>query len=379
MMSDPYPTYERLRRESPVAWVPVLNRFLVTAYDLCHQIEMDQETFSADVTGSTMNRALGGKPMLRKDDPEHAIDRSAVNPVLRPKNLKETWAPVFERNARRYLEVLEGKGPDSADLNHDYAVPVASQNLMDLLGLKEVSIEQMRRWSYDFIAGTGNVLDDADIWNRCDSSQTELDTILAELIPYYAAHPDGSMTSALANSGLPHADVASNIKLTISGGMNEPQHMVTNIVWALSQEAADRRSALLEGAMWPEIFDEAVRWLSPIGMYPRETTHETILGGVRLPAGAGIGVVVGSANRDTSVFGNDAAAFNPSRPKRAHLAFGSGVHLCAGHWAAKISIGQIAVPLAYERFPDLRFDDRRDPVWDGWVFRGLTSLPVTWN
>lgn len=379
MMLDPYPTYERLRQESPVAWIPSIKKFLVTNYEGCHTVEMDQEIFSANVSGAAMNRALGAQPMLRKDDPDHAADRAPINPVLRPKNIKEAWAPVFERNARTYLDVLEDQGPDKADLNRDYAAPVASQNLIDLLGLKDVAVEQMRRWSHDFIAGSGNVLDDQAIWDRCDASQAELDAILDELIPFYQQHPDASMTSALANSGLPFANVAANVKLTISGGMNEPQHMVTNIVWALSRHPEQLNNALADDALWAAVFDETVRWRSPIGMYPRETTRETTLCGVRLPAGAGLGVVVGSANRDTAQFGPTADEFNIFRPKTSHLAFGSGVHLCAGHWAAKTSIGQIAVPLAYERFPGLRTDDTRAETWDGWVFRGLTSLPVTWN
>ncbi len=379
LISDPYPTYERLRREAPVAWVPALKKFLVTSYAGCHAVELDQEIFSANVSGATMNRALGAQPMLRKDDPDHAADRAAINPVLRPKNIKEAWAPVFERNARMYLDVLEEKGPGQADLNRDYAAPVASQNLIDLLGLKDVRVEQMRRWSHDFIAGAGNVLDDQAIWDRCEASRAELDAILDELIPFYQQHPNASMTSALANSGLPFDNVAANVKLTISGGMNEPQHMVTNIVWALSRHTEQLDKVLHDDALWPAVFDETVRWLSPIGMYPRETTQETTLGGVRLPAGAGIGVVVASANRDVDHFGPTAGEFDIFRPKTSHLAFGSGVHLCAGHWAAKTSIGQIAVPLAYQRFPGLRTDETRPETWDGWVFRGITSLPVTWN
>ena len=91
MMTDPYPTYERLRQESPVAWVPAINKFLVTNYAGCHAVEQDQEIFSANVSGAAMNRALGAQPMLRKDDPEHAADRAPINPVLRPKNIKEAW------------------------------------------------------------------------------------------------------------------------------------------------------------------------------------------------------------------------------------------------------------------------------------------------
>ncbi|HEX2247399.1 MAG TPA: cytochrome P450 [Arthrobacter sp.] len=379
MMADPYPTYERLRTEAPVAWVPALNKYLVTTYAGCHEVEMDQETFSANVSGATMTRALGARPMLRKDDPEHAADRTAVNPTLRPKNIKEAWAPVFERNALQYLEILAAAGPDHADLNRDYAAPVASQNLIDLLGLTDVAVEDVRRWSHDFIAGTGNVLDDPAIWARCEASRQELDAILGELIPYYQRHPDASMTSALANSGLDFDNVAANVKLTISGGMNEPQHMVTNIVWALDRHPGQRAQVLADHSLWPAVFDEAVRWVSPIGMYPRETTRPVTLGGISLPAGAPLGVVVGSANRDKSHFSGNPDEFDVLRPKQAHLAFGSGVHLCAGHWAAKTSIGQIAVPLLYARFPGLRVDERRSEAWDGWVFRGLTALPVTWN
>ena len=55
------------------------------------------------------------------------------------------------------------------------------------------------------------------------------------------------------------------------------------------------------------------------------------------------------------------------------------MHLCAGQWAARIAIGEIAVPLLYSRLPGLRIDPRRPEQWDGWVFRGLTTAPVTWD
>jgi len=380
LMADPYPTYRRLLAESPVAWVPALGRYLVTSAAACRAVEEDQQTYSASVTGgaATLIRALGATPMLRKDDPEHAAERRAVNPVLRPKTLRTRWEPVFGRNARAQLEVLRERGPDEADLDRDYAAPLAAQNLIDLLGLRGASPADMQRWSHAFIAGTGNLHDDPEIWRRCDAARDEVDALLGELVPHYRAHPDDTITSALLQGGLPLSAVAANVKLTISGGMNEPQHVVSGTVWALSRHPDQRDRVLADPSLWPAVFEEAVRYLSPIGMYPRETTRPVELAGVPLPAGAPIGVVVAAANRDPAAFERP-DEFDVARPRRPHLGFGSGVHLCAGHWAARISIGEIAVPLLYAQLPGLRTDPRREEAWHGWVFRGLTSLPVTWD
>src|SRR3954454_4967883 len=91
MLLDPYETYGNLRELGPVVWVPQLNRYLATSFEACRQIEADQETFSASVTGTAalMARALGSQPMLRKDDPEHAAERRPINSTMRPKNIRE--------------------------------------------------------------------------------------------------------------------------------------------------------------------------------------------------------------------------------------------------------------------------------------------------
>jgi cytochrome P450 len=357
-----------------------MNRYLATGFEACRIIEADQKTFSAggERSSATMARALGGVPMLRKDDPDHAAERRPVNSPMRPRQIRDAWVPMFEENARTYLARMIDLGPDEADLNRDYAAPLAAKNLVDMLGFAGVDTDDMTRWSHAFIAGIGNIHDDSDIWARCDAAQSEVDAILHDLIPATRRNPSQSLISALANAGLSDHAVRANVKLTISGGMNEPQHMVTNIVWALSAHPEQRDVILSDPSRWPAVFDETVRWLSPIGMYPRQTTHATVLEGIELPEGVIIGVVVGAANRDPVAFDRP-NVYDIAREKRPHLGFGSGVHLCAGHWAARISIGEIAVPMLYDTLAGLRTDERRSENWAGWVFRGLTSLPVTWD
>lgn len=379
MRDDPYPTYERLRALGPVVYASAIGRYLITRFEAVRQAEQHPEIFSSySETNLTMVRALGGRPMLRKDDPEHAAERGAINPTLRPRHIADVWSPRFEKNVDTAIDKLLEAGPEHADLNRDFASTVASQNLIDLLGFPaEVSVDRMHRWSTDFIAGIGNLLDDPDIWRRCEQSASEVSAVLDDLLPRLRRAPDASITSHLLEVGLPEDVVRANVHLTISGGMNEPQHTATNIVWALSGHP-DQRAAVLRGEVeWGDVFEEVVRWMSPIGMLPRETAVATTWYGVDIPAQANVGLLLASANRDADAFG-DPDVLDVTRNARGHLGFGGGVHLCAGKWAAKASIGETAIPRLYERIPDLTVDESRSTTWDGWVFRGITALPVTW-
>ncbi|MGO1975468.1 MAG: cytochrome P450 [Propionibacteriaceae bacterium] len=379
MMQDPYPTYERLREAGPVVFAPAIGRYLFTTHAAVTQAEQQPEVFSSySETNLTMVRALGARPMLRKDDPDHAEERSAINPTLRPRQITGQWSPQFRSTVEKWLAHLVEVGPENADLNRDFAAPIASQNLIDLIGFSgTVEVESMRRWSTDYIAGIGNILDDPEIWARCERSQAEANEILDDLLPRLREKPDRSITSHLLQVGLPEKIVRANVHLTISGGMNEPQHVITNMVWALVSHPEQRDAVLAGEVEWSAVFEETVRWQSPIGMVPREAAREVDWFGVRIPEGANIGLLLGSANRDDSVFENP-DYFDVHRNARGHLGFGAGPHMCAGRWAAKGAVAEQAMPLLFEQLPGLCLDESRPVTWDGWVFRGITQLPITW-
>lgn len=378
-MVDPYPLYERLRELAPVVYAPAVERYFLTTHAAVTYAEQHPLEFSSHAEQNvTMIRALGGRPMLRKDDPDHSVDRSAINPTLRPKAISNTWSPLFEQNVDTWLDYIVDMGPNKADINRDFAAPVASKNLIDILGFPaDTPVDDMRRWSTDYIAGIGNLLDDEDIWRRCEASQNEVNSILDDLLPYLRRNPNSSIVSHLLEVGLPEDVVRANIHLTISGGMNEPQHMITNIVWALSTHASQLTDVLSGDVSWGDVFEETVRWQSPIGMIPRELREDTEVEGIHLPMGSNLGLLLASANRDDAVFPH-ANQFDVHRRSRGHLGFGSGIHMCAGRWAAKDAISVHALPKLYERLPQLQIDADRPLTWDGWVFRGVTALPCTW-
>ena len=373
---NPYPIYQKLRAESPVHWVPAVNRYMVTSYQACHVIEQDQERFSADETNSLMKRAMGHS-MLRKDDPEHDVDRKSYGNVLRPKAIKEHWNAIFQANSDKYLAQLKAAG-SGADFIWDYAAPYAAENLRLIMGFHNATQEDMQRWSQTMIDGTGNYADDPDVWAKSEQSYNEVDDAIDEILPYLRKNPDSSLLSGMTSMPIPLEAIRANMKMTIGGGLNEPRDVLGTTVWALLANPDQLAQVLADETLYARAFEESVRWVAPIGMYPREVRQDTVLEGVQLPAGARLGIVVGAANRDPAVF-EDPESFNINREKKPHLAFGGGNHFCAGAWVARASVAQIAMPQVFRELPNLRLDPDDAPVDAGWVFRGMTKMPVLWG
>ncbi|WP_022924673.1 cytochrome P450 [Serinicoccus marinus] len=376
---DPFPLYERLRSEGGVHWVPQVGRYLVTSYAAVHETELDQEVYSADEEGSLQIRAMGHS-MLRRDDPEHYRERTAWQPALRPGAVKRTWTEVFRRNAERYLDEFLSRGPE-ADLVWDFAAPYAAENLREIIGLHNASQQDLQRWSQTMIDATGNYADDPDVWAAGLASYEEVDTALDEMLRWHQDHPDASLLSQLLripDYEMPLERIRANVKMTIGGGLNEPRDALGVAAWAVLTHPEQRAAVEADPSLWQSVFDEAIRWVAPIGLYSRQVTRDTVLEGVRLPQGAKLGICILSANRDEGVW-PDAARFDIRREVKPHLAFGKGVHVCLGAWVARAEVADVALPLLFRRLDGLALSRAREAEIGGWVFRGMTRLPVTWT
>lgn len=377
--ADPYPIYERLRAEGGVHWVPQVNRYLITSYDAVHETELDQEIFSANEKNSLQIRAMGHS-MLRRDDPEHLVERKAWQPALRPSVVKRVWHSAFERLAEARLEEFIAKGP-GADLIWDFAAPYSGDALREILGLHNATWQDLNRWSQGLIDATGNYADDPEVWARGEQAFNEVDDALDEMLAWHAKRPNESLISQLLlmrDYGMPLERIRANMKMTIGGGMNEPRDAIGIATWGLLNHPDQRDAVLADPSLWPVVFDEALRWISPIGMYSRQVTRDTDLCGVRLPEGARLGICLLSANRDERVW-ERAGEFDIRREVKPHLAFGKGVHACLGAWVARAEVADVALPMLFRRLPDLGLVADDPAEISGWVFRGFTKLPVTWS
>lgn len=374
---DPYPTYRQLRQNAPVCWIPAAGRYFVTRHADISFIERHPDIFSANETGSLMKRVMG-HTMLRKDGAAHRREREACQPVLRPGFIRSHWMPVFAEIVDDLVDGLADRG--EADLFQNFAAPCASRVLAALLGLTATDPHNLVVWSQSLMDGTGNYADDPEVWRRSEQAANDIDALLDEVVPYLTRHPDHSIISAMIHAADPltREEISANVKVIVGGGLNEPRDAILTAAVGLMSHPAQLARVQQEPELWRNVFEEAIRWVAPIGMYPRQTTCEVELGGTRLPAGARIAVVLGSGNRDDSVFENP-DSFDIDRRKVPHVAFGGGPHFCLGAWAARMLVGEVALPALFRRLTHLRLVEEEPPQWFGWVFRGPTCVRVRWD
>jgi cytochrome P450 len=377
LKADPYPIYERLRREEPVSWVASANRFFVTRYKDALFVERNPAIFSSVEQQSMLERAIGPM-MLRLDGAEHRRIRKVLEPVLSVRAVRDQWTQTYRRIVSRHIDGLAERG--QAELMADFCEPCAAECLAALLGLKNAAAADLVLWSKCVIEGAGNYADDPAIWRRNDAAFQRFDAGLAEMCASLRDKPDDSILSAMVNSdqALTFEEIRSNLLVIIGGGLNEPRDAIGTAVFGLLTHPDQRSMAENEDGLWGKVFEEAVRWVSPVGMYPRQVTSTVELSGVRLDPGARIGVLIGSANRDEEIFA-ESARFDIRRSKNSHLAFGGGAHYCLGVWASRTLVGGVVLPELFRRLPELSLSPTRPVTWEGWVFRGPTSLPVEWR
>ena len=111
-------------------------------------------------------------------------------------------------------------------------------------------------------------------------------------------------------------------------------------------------------------------------MSPRRVTRSYQYKEIQFDPGDQVFLMFASGNRDESIFDNP-NKFNPHRDTSKSITFGAGPHFCAGAWASKALIVEVAIPMLIEAFPSLKL--KGEVNFSGWAFRGPLSVPVGWE
>ena len=230
---NPYPSYERLRREAPLAFVPVLGTYVASTAEICREIAMSEE-FEAVITPAG-GRTFGHPAIIGVNGDIHADLRGMVEPQLQPVEVDKFVDDLVRPIARRYLEAFEDNG--RAELVADYCEPVSVRSLGDLLGLQSVSSDELRDWFHKLSNSFTNAgvdengeFTDPERFAKGDQAKEEIRAIVDPLIDEWIENPADTAISHWLHDGMPAGEtrerdyIYPTIYVYLLGAMQEPGH-----------------------------------------------------------------------------------------------------------------------------------------------------------
>lgn len=377
---DPYPIYERLREEEPVSWVESVGLWLVTRFDDVKTVDLDPDVFTAETDPSTLNRTFG-KNMLGSDGAYHRRIRSIIEPAFKTRTVRELYAEQIIRPlVNELIDAFAERG--EVELMSEFAEPLSVRSLGQVLGLRGIEPDTLRKWFGELALGAANFEGDPEKQEVADAASADVDAHVGALLDELANDPDDSTLSQMLHSEvggerLSHEEILANLKVMIVGGMQEPADAIGISLWALLSHPDQADEVRNDPELIPSAIEEALRWHSPVGTSTRQTTRDTELAGVELEKGALVAAVVAAANRDPRHW-TDPERFDIHRREGAHLAFATGGHHCIGAYLARFEL-RIAFQELFRRLPNLRLEGDEPIELEGWEFRRPLHLNVAWD
>lgn len=372
---DPYPIYKRYRAESPVVSVPAASRILLTKAADTKYVKDNPFLFSSDDPSTPMRRAFQYHTLMRKDGAAHMRERNSMMAAFSPTNIRDVWLPVYREIAADYIGRLP-KG-EIVDLHGQLSAPLAARCLAHLIGLTHASDADLCRWSQTLIDGAGNFGWRDDPFEKSDAANIEINKCIGAVIAENRAeHPPNAISAMLHfEDEMTVEEVQSNIKIVIGGGINEPRDALSTALFGLLTNPDQHAAVVKDDSLWNRTFEETVRWVAPIQASSRRVTQDTEIRGIDIPEGAVVMTIQASANHDEELY-EDGHLFNIFREPGRNQAFGNGPHFCMGTHIARRMVGEIVLPMLFDRFPNMSLPEPDKVQFWGFGFRGPLSLPV---
>jgi cytochrome P450 len=376
-LRDPYRAYAWLRDSAPVYHIPSTDIWAVSRFADVQAVLHDPMVFSS--TGGVGPQWRQHPMMSMYDPPKHTRLRRIVAKHFTPKYLAGL-GPRMQETTTRLLAVMQRDG--GGDFVADFAEPLMSSLIADLLGIPEHRRADFRRWSQPTVQVLATGLD-AQAAAAAERTRVEFVTYLKQLIAERrtTAPPDGArpdiitlLLAANDDDGLTPSEVTAFCVLLLVAGFETAVNGLSNTAHLLLQHPDAWQSVRAEPPLIAGMIEEALRFDAPVQAFCRNTLVDAEVAGVRIPARQKVMVLFGSANRDPRQY-RDAATFDLRRNPTDHLGFGSGVHYCIGAPLARIQYS-----IAWQVFASrvARMTAAAEPVTaQNALMRGFRSLPMT--
>jgi cytochrome P450 len=388
-LDDPYPTYRALREHDPVHRLPDGSIFL-TRYDDLVEVYRDTRTWSSDKKiqfrpnfGDSLLYEHHTTSLVFNDPPIHTRVRKLLAPAFTPRALK-ALQPRIEALVDRLLDAAAERG--TIDLIEDFAAAIPVQLIGDMLGIPQDERGPLRNWSLkilgalepvlskeQFEGGVAAVAEFKDylrdlVARRQRGGVKDQAEILSTLIAGSEIAVTGDGSERLSELELLH-----NCIFLLNAGHETTTNLIGNSVDLLIRHPGALHELAADPGLIETAVEEFLRLESSNQLGNRRAASATKIGGMDVPAGTYVHLCIGAANRDPAQFPEPDRLDLRRHPNR-HLAFGSGIHTCAGNSLARME-AQVGIGRLVRRFPSIA--RAGDVVRGGRArFRGFLRYPV---
>jgi len=401
LLSDPLPYFDALRAMGPVVREPHHGVIVVTGYDEAHAIYRDDQRFSSANAPSgpfpglpfipegedigpqiEQHRAqmAYGDWLVTRDRPAHTAYRALLMGLITPLRLKKN-EEFLRHLAERQIDSFIDRA--SFEVITDFARPFTILALADLLGVPE---EDHKAFCNNFAPTPGQVSGAQDVaHNPLDfltgiftgyieaRRRTPRQDGLTELAQ--AKFPDGSLPTV--------ADVVNTATFLFGAGQDTSARLITSALRLLGERPALQQQLRQERHRIADFLEEVLRLEPPVKCGFRLARVATRIGDIDVVPGTTVMLLIGAITRDPKRFEQPNELRLDRKNARDHLAFGRGIHACAGSPLARAE-GRISLERIFDRTADMRIsaakhgpaDARRYEYEPTYLLRGLRELHV---
>ena len=408
-IDDPYPYYEFLRDKGPVTWDPHNEGVaIVTGLPEAHEVYRNHQVFSACNASTGPFYGISPRPgdgdineliecrreessldfMSFSDPPVHERYRKLMSRLFTPRRLRENEEFMW-RLADVQLDKIVSKG--ECEFIHEFTQPFTVLIIADLLGVPDDDREKLLKILSE-VPPTGAIGDDIDPDAKASTAlMMPVDTFI-EYIEDRRREPRGDVLTHLALAKFPDGSTPDATKIAreaafmfVAGGETTTRSLGFALRY-LAEHPGYQTHLREHRELIPNFVEETLRMEAPVKGHFRLTRRPTTLGGVDLPAGTTVMLLIAAANRDPRRF-SDAQEFCPDRANAVdHITFGRGVHSCIGQSLARAE-SRISLERILDRMADIKLSEKAhgptgahrfqfDPTY---IFRGMQALHLEYT
>jgi cytochrome P450 len=391
-LADPYAVLARLDVEAaPVFYAPSLDYYVVTRYADVEAVFLDPSTYSAAtaqlplvalVPEALEILAAGGhRPqpsMVSLDEPAHRRLRGPTSRAFTPRRVT-AMEPRVRATVDELLDAVDPGAP--FDLVKTLTFPLPASMIFSFMGVPEGDWPQLKEWcGHRAGLAWGRPTPDEQVVHA--RGMAAYRGYLRELVASKVDDRADDFASALLAihdedpEALTHEEIASILFSLSFAGHETTNYLIGNLARRLLEEPSRWDAVVADLSLIPGAVEETLRYDTSVPVWRRVTTRPARLGGVDLPEGAKLFLWLAATGRDPATF-PEPDRFDPQRANaKRHLAFGKGIHYCAGASLGKLE-AQLAIEGLAKRFPRLRLlPDQELSFHPNISFRGPLSLWV---